>query len=86
MSEASFFKKNIFCFETGSSKDLVLNYVNGYIAKVNDKKAFVNNLEEYLLDENKFLYKRTSNTLNKLYEKKDLKVILNQFSGLINNE
>ena len=86
MSEASFFKKNIFCFETGSSNDFVLNYVNGYIAKINDKKAFVNNLEEYLLDENKFLYKRTSDTLNKLYEKKDLKVIRNQFSGLINNE
>ena len=71
MSEAVSLNKVIFSFDTGSSKDLIKNYVNGYVFESYDYNNVVKNMHYYLSDPNGFLSNGKSEYLHEIKKKYD---------------
>ena len=79
MSEAVNLKKTIFAFKTGSSQDLIINKVNGYIFDPYNYNNIVKQIVLFLSNPSKFYVKDRSKYFEKLKKNYDNKKIKNKF-------
>ena len=63
MSEAVSLEKTIFAFKTGSSKDLIINKVNGYVFDPYNYNNIVQQIVLFLEIHQNFILKIVPNTL-----------------------
>jgi glycosyltransferase involved in cell wall biosynthesis len=63
----NFNRKFIICFNTGSSKDYIINNINGYIIDFSDCTIFLDNLNQYLNNKNFKFFNHKMRKKNDVY-------------------
>ena len=83
MSEAVSLEKTIFAFKTGSSKDLIVNKVNGYVFDPYNYNNIVQQIVLFLSNPSKFYIKNRSKYFEGLRNNYDNKVLKKKFLKFI---
>ena len=83
MSETSSLEKTIFAFKTGSSEDLIINNVNGYIFDFYDYNNIVTTIVSYFNNPLNFYNKNSEEYFKDLRTNYDKKIIKNKFLKFI---
>jgi glycosyltransferase involved in cell wall biosynthesis len=79
MSEAASLEKTIFAFKTGSSEDLIINNINGYIFDPYNYNYIAKKIALFLGNQSSFYVENRENYLNELRSNYDTKALKNKF-------
>lgn len=85
MSETFSLNKVIFAFDTGSSRDLILNNINGYIFKKSENERMVNEIYSFLSKPNTFFKTNKKIYIDELKEKYDNKMIKKKYKKIFSD-
>jgi glycosyltransferase involved in cell wall biosynthesis len=83
MSEAASLEKTIFAFKTGSSEDLVLNNVNGYVFDPYNYNDIVKKIVSFLNNPSNFYIEDRDKYFNELRNNYDKRTLKNKFLKFI---
>lgn len=83
MSEAVKLNKIVFSFNTGSSKDLIINKINGYVFEPFDYNKFADMISEYFMNQDNFFINDKYKYLNKINSIISDKTILEKYIKLL---
>ncbi len=83
MSEAASLEKTIFAFKTGSSEDLVLNNVNGYVFDPYNYNDIVKKIVSFLNNPSNFYIENRDKYFNELRNNYDKRTLKNKFLKFI---
>lgn len=85
MSEAFTLDKIIFAFDTGSSKNLILNNINGYVFKTSEYNRVVDEIYSVLSKPDTFFKKNKKKYINELKKKYDIKMIIKKYKNIFSD-
>lgn len=83
MSEVFNLEKTIFAFDTGSSRNLILNNINGYIFKSFEHNKVAKEIYLVLSTPDKFFKKKKKKFFNELKYKYDIKMINKKYKKIL---
>jgi glycosyltransferase involved in cell wall biosynthesis len=83
MSEAIKLNKIVFSFNTGSSKDLIINNVNGYVFEPYDYNKFSDMINDYFINPDNFFINNKYRYLNKINTVISEKAILEKYTKIL---
>lgn len=85
MSEAFALEKIIFAFDTGSSRNLILNNINGYVFKTTENNRVVDEIYSLLSKPENFFKKNKKKYFNELKNKYDNKMIIKKYRKILSD-
>ena len=85
MREAFTLEKIIFAFDTGSSRNLILNNINGYVFKSSENNRMADEIYSVLSKPDTFFKKNKKKYINELKNKYDIKMTTKKYKKIFND-